>query len=263
MCAGVRHESGRRGDSSARGLASEHRWYARLAALLWGSLVSCGRWSMGQQPRLPRTAAVDGAPSGSRAGCQPAPHHASDSTLMSCTRSPQAATKLLAVGSWPLAFLRRLRRYPGTDCWKQTVGEPVESGQLSAPRGASREPTANSSPIKVQEKIADLFHVSSLSETLHGPAALAAVVRDFDRDVVANRKRIGEILQYQTEAFYLTTIEILKRDIDSRAAQYLVTLLVSHNLLFQALCDPALDRTRTVELARQAFRVDPLADIQV
>ena len=105
--------------------------------------------------------------------------------------------------------------------------------------------------------------MSSLSETLHGPAALAALVRDFDRDVVANRKRIGEILQYQPEAFYLTTIEILKRDIDSRAAQYLVTLLVSHNLLFQALCDPALDRTRTVELARQAFRVDPMVDIRV
>src|ERR1039457_5838725 len=81
----VRHKSGRRRDPSTRGLASERRWYARLAAFLWGSLVSCGRLSIGQQPLLQRTAAVDGAPSGSRAGCQPAPHHASDSTLMSCT----------------------------------------------------------------------------------------------------------------------------------------------------------------------------------
>ena len=33
-----------------RGLASERRWYARLGALLWGSLVSCGRLSIGQLP---------------------------------------------------------------------------------------------------------------------------------------------------------------------------------------------------------------------
>jgi hypothetical protein len=44
---------------------------------------------------------------------------------------------------------------------------------------------------------------------------------------------------------------------DSRAAQYLVTLLVSQNLLFRALCDPALDRARATALARQALRVDP------
>src|ERR1039457_6513263 len=103
MCAGVRHESGRRGDTSAKGLAPERRWYARLAALLWGSLVSCGRLSIGQLPRLQRTAAVDGAPSGSRAGCQPAPHHASDSTLMSCTLFPPAK------GAVPDEFRGRFR----------------------------------------------------------------------------------------------------------------------------------------------------------
>ena len=111
--------------------------------------------------------------------------------------------------------------------------------------------------------MADLFNVSSLPETLNGPAALAALVRDFDRDAVANRKRIDEILQYHPEAFYMTTIEILKKDIDSRAAQYLLALLVSQNLLFQALCDPALDRARVVELVRRALRVDPMVDITV
>src|ERR1039457_3884505 len=63
---------------------------AGQAALLWGSLVSCGRLSN-------RPTAAIAADSGGRrgtlwvarrlpAGCQPAPHHASDSTLMSCTQ---------------------------------------------------------------------------------------------------------------------------------------------------------------------------------
>jgi len=46
--------------------------YARLGALLWGGLVSCGRLAMGQLPRLHRAAAV----ANRRAGCQSAPHQA-------------------------------------------------------------------------------------------------------------------------------------------------------------------------------------------
>ena len=91
-------------------------------------------------------------------------------------------------------------------------------------------------------------------------AALFALVRDFDRDAAGHRKRIGEILHYQPESFYATTIEILKRDTDSRAVQCLVTLLVSHNLVFRALCDPALNRERAVALAHYAVRIDPLLD---
>jgi hypothetical protein len=49
---------------------------------LWGSLVSCGRLSIGHLPRLHQTAAV----ANRRAGCQPAPHNASFSTFMSRTR---------------------------------------------------------------------------------------------------------------------------------------------------------------------------------
>src|ERR1039458_6284929 len=56
--------------------------YARQRGLLWGSLASCGRLSIGQMPRWHRTAAV----ANRRAGCQPAPHRASVSTFMSCTR---------------------------------------------------------------------------------------------------------------------------------------------------------------------------------
>jgi HEAT repeat protein len=89
------------------------------------------------------------------------------------------------------------------------------------------------------------------------------VVRDFDRDAVANSQRIGEILQVEPEGFYLAAIEILKKDMDSRAAQYLVTLLVSQDLLFRALCDSALDPERATALARQAYRADPTVDIRL
>src|ERR1019366_8002918 len=57
----------------------------RLAAM-WGSLVSCGRLVIGQLPRLHGRAAVDNR----LAGCQPAPHHASNATFMS--RTPESRT---------------------------------------------------------------------------------------------------------------------------------------------------------------------------
>jgi hypothetical protein len=92
---------------------------------------------------------------------------------------------------------------------------------------------------------------------------LAALVRDFDRDAVTNRKRITEFLQCEPEGFYVAAVEILKKDADSRASQYLVALLVYGNLLFRALCDPALDRGRATELARQAQRGDPSVEVKL
>jgi hypothetical protein len=88
-------------------------------------------------------------------------------------------------------------------------------------------------------------------------------VRDFDRDPVTNRKHITEFLQFQPGVFYQVAMGFLKKDVDSRAAQYLVALLVHGNLLFRALCDPALDRERAIELARQASRGDPKVDIKL
>src|ERR1019366_5787471 len=70
---GARLESGGRRDSSAKRLESERMPYARQGALLWGSLVSCGRLAIGQLPRLHGIAAV----ANRRAGCRPAPRHGS------------------------------------------------------------------------------------------------------------------------------------------------------------------------------------------
>jgi len=55
----------------------------------------------------------------------------------------------------------------------------------------------------------------------------------------------------------------LKSETGSRAAQHLVALLTSGNLLFRALCDPALDREPAGELARQARLGDPAIDIRL
>jgi len=44
----------------------------------------------------------------------------------------------------------------------------------------------------------------------YSSAALVALVRDFDRDANAARKLIRDILQFEPETFYSTTIEILK-----------------------------------------------------
>jgi hypothetical protein len=92
---------------------------------------------------------------------------------------------------------------------------------------------------------------------------LAALVRDFDRDAGAVRKRITDFMQSEPEGFYLAAVEILKNDADSRASQYLVALLVYGNLLFRALCDPAFDRERATELGRQAQRGDPAVDVKL
>ncbi len=110
-----------------------------------------------------------------------------------------------------------------------------------------------------------MSYVSSLFETqaLYSPASLVALVRDFDRETVTNRQRITEFLQCEPEIFYLTGIEILKKDMDSRAAQYLVVLFANGNLLFRALCDPALDLDRAMDLARQAHRGDPSVDVRL
>jgi hypothetical protein len=90
-----------------------------------------------------------------------------------------------------------------------------------------------------------------------------ALVRDFDRDAVVSRKRITEFLQYEPESFYRNAIEILKTDVESNAAKYLVALLVYGKLLFRALCEPTLDRERAAELARHAQSGDSTMDVKL
>ena len=106
-----------------------------------------------------------------------------------------------------------------------------------------------------------MSNVSSFPETQAGAAKLAALVRDFDRDAEANRQAIAELLQNDPEGFCRAAIETLKEGVDSPAAQCLSALLVSGNLLFRGLCDPALDREQAISLARQAHSDDPTVDV--
>jgi len=94
-----------------------------------------------------------------------------------------------------------------------------------------------------------------------GSAALERLLRNFASDMVRHRQLIRELLDSDREAFLAHTIEILKTDTDSRGVRYLMSLLLSENLLFEALGDPALDRQQAVALARIAVRVDPMTDV--
>jgi hypothetical protein len=94
-----------------------------------------------------------------------------------------------------------------------------------------------------------------------GKAELEGLLRNFASDTVLYRQLIRDQLDSDREAFLAHTIEILKGDTESRGIQYLMSLLVSENLLFEAICDPALSRPHALALARMAVRVDPMVDV--
>ena len=89
------------------------------------------------------------------------------------------------------------------------------------------------------------------------------MVRNFSADAVRYRHSIRELLDDDRDAFLSNVVRILKSDTDSRAVQYLLALLVSENLLYDALCDPALNLDQALAVARLAARVDPMVDVGV
>jgi HEAT repeat protein len=89
------------------------------------------------------------------------------------------------------------------------------------------------------------------------------MVRNFSSDPVRYRHSIRELLDDDRDAFLTNVIRILRSDTDSRAVQYLLALLVSENLLYDALCDPALNLEQALSIARLAARVDPMVDVGV
>src|ERR1017187_8140492 len=126
------------------------------------------------------------------------------------------------------------------------------------------EPPA-SDPAKVPARLADLINVSSLPQIREprNRAALEAMVRNFSSDAVRYRHSIRELLDDDRDAFLINVVRILKSDTDSRAVQYLLALLVSENLLYDALCDPALNLDQALAVARLAARVDTMVDVGV
>jgi hypothetical protein len=65
------------------------------------------------------------------------------------------------------------------------------------------------------------------------------------------------------EGFYRDSLAVLSGADDSRGMHYLMSLLVTHDLLLRILCDPTLDRAQVIRVARAAMRVDSMADVKI
>lgn len=94
-----------------------------------------------------------------------------------------------------------------------------------------------------------------------GAIPLETLVRNFDRDVPAHRKLIADFLESDPESFRRGCVQVLKSATDSRGVEYVVSLLVSRDLLFAMLCEPTLTDEQALAVARMAARVDPLVDV--
>jgi hypothetical protein len=85
-------------------------------------------------------------------------------------------------------------------------------------------------------------------------------MRNFDRDGVASRRLMGELLEAAPDAFRDASVQVLKAAEDSRSVQCLIGVLVAHGLLLAVLCHPALPREQVLVTARIAQRVDATAE---
>ncbi len=91
---------------------------------------------------------------------------------------------------------------------------------------------------------------------------LESLVEAFDRNAEAGRTRIRELLERDPRAFCEGVVRVmLLPHSNLRAMHFIVTLLVSTNLLLTTLCDPALNLEQAVSLARVALQVDPMMDV--
>src|SRR5581483_9230448 len=90
---------------------------------------------------------------------------------------------------------------------------------------------------------------------------LEALARNLDRDPVRSKRLIRQYLEEDRAAFLRGAIQILKTQMDSSGAQYLLSLLIGGGLLLTALCDPALSRDAALAIAREAIRIDPAVDV--
>jgi len=97
------------------------------------------------------------------------------------------------------------------------------------------------------------------------PAEVRAIVqymvRNFDRDPVRSREILRDLILTEPRSFLEAAVGLLKNPDESRGAHYLVTLIVSHDLLLQALSSRAFTQGQALLLARAAMRVDSLSDV--
>ncbi|HUI53778.1 MAG TPA: HEAT repeat domain-containing protein [Bryobacteraceae bacterium] len=92
-------------------------------------------------------------------------------------------------------------------------------------------------------------------------AVLVSLVEGFGSNPSRHERLISDLSDNCREPFYDAAIQILQSDRDSRGARFLLSVLISRNLLFRALSDPALERGQALTLARMALEMDPQTDI--
>lgn len=90
---------------------------------------------------------------------------------------------------------------------------------------------------------------------------LSVLLQRFDHNGSTSRNLINQLLEAGRSDFYHAAVELLKTPRDTRAFQYLVSLLVAESMLLPALCDPQLTINQMMAAARAAQRVDSNIDI--
>lgn len=90
---------------------------------------------------------------------------------------------------------------------------------------------------------------------------LDTLVRNLDRDSVRCKRLIRRMLDEDRAAFLKSALQVLKGDMDSSGAHYLVALILGNGMLVAALCDSELGKDKAVALARAASRIDPNIDV--
>jgi hypothetical protein len=96
-----------------------------------------------------------------------------------------------------------------------------------------------------------------------GDRPLAALVSGFESDPEGSRTALRNFLERDRGSFYASALDVLRKGCGSGGARCLVSLLAGHNLLLQALCDPALTRDQAIALARAGLQVDSMVDVDI
>ena len=99
------------------------------------------------------------------------------------------------------------------------------------------------------------------NDTLGAPT-LESLVESFDRDSAAGRERIRELLDHDAQAFRKGVVRVTKAFPSSaRGVRFIVSLLLTNNLLAPTLCDKALSLEEAASLARTALQMEPMMDV--
>ena len=94
-------------------------------------------------------------------------------------------------------------------------------------------------------------------------AALAAFVRNDDRDRAEAMEKLRDWLADDRDGFYRAAIEVLRVEEDSRGLRSVLGLLIGDGLIEDALCDEALSLREAAKMARLAIQMEPQLEVRL